>query len=174
MKKTKFLLYLIFFFIIPGALLSNEKIVFVDMEYLLQKSKAGIKIIKNFDNLQKEKNKYFEELAEKLKKQENDIIAKKNIISTDEYNNLVLELRKEINQYKLERDNFLKDMQNQKIQYLGKFVKLINPILAEYSKNNTIDLIVDKKNIIIGKNSLDITNDILIIIDENIKKIKLD
>ena len=65
-------------------------------------------------------------------------------------------------------------MQNQKIQYLGKFVKLINPILAEYSKNNTIDLIVDKKNIIIGKNSLDITNDILIIIDENIKKIKLD
>ena len=174
MKKTKFLLYLIFFSIIPGALLSNEKIVFVDMEYLLQKSKAGIKIIKNFDNLQKEKNKYFEELAEKLKKQENDIIAKKNIISTDEYNNLVLELRKEINQYKLERDNFLKDMQNQKIQYLGKFVKLINPILAEYSKNNTIDLIVDKKNIIIGKNSLDITNDILIIIDENIKKINLD
>ena len=65
-------------------------------------------------------------------------------------------------------------MQNQKIQYLSKFVKLINPILAEYSKNNTIDLIVDKKNIIIGKNSLDITNDILIIIDENIKKIKLD
>ena len=174
MKKTKFLLYLIFFSIIPGALLSNEKIVFVDMEYLLQKSKAGVKIIKNFDNLQKEKNKYFEELAEKLKKQENDIIAKKNIISTDEYNNLVLELRKEINQYKLERDNFLKDMQNQKIQYLGKFVKLINPILAEYSKNNTIDLIVDKKNIIIGKNSLDITNDILIIIDENIKKINLD
>ena len=174
MKKTKFLLYLIFFFIIPGALLSNEKIVFVDMEYLLQKSKAGVKIIKNFDNLQKEKNKYFEELAEKLKKQENDIIAKKNIISTDEYNNLVLELRKEINQYKLDRDNFLQDMQNQKIQYLGKFVKLINPILAEYSKNNTIDLIVDKKNIIIGKNSLDITNDILIIIDENIKKINLD
>ena len=77
MKKTKFLLYLIFFSIIPGALLSNEKIVFVDMEYLLQKSKAGVKIIKNFDNLQKEKNKYFEELAEKLKKQENDIIAKK-------------------------------------------------------------------------------------------------
>ncbi len=173
MKKTKFLLYLIFFFTVPGILLSNEKIVFVDMEYLLQKSKAGVKIIKNFDALQKEKNKYFEELAEKLKKQENDIIAKKNIISTDEYNKLVLELRKEINQYKLERDNFLKDIQNQKIQYLGKFVKLINPILAEYSKNNTIDLIVDKKNIIIGKNSLDITNDILVIIDKNIKKIKL-
>ena len=53
-------------------------------------------------------------------------------------------------------------------------IKLIRPILAEFSDNNSISLIIDKKYIVIGKTVLDITDDILKIIDEKIGKIPLD
>tara|TARA_B100000579_G_scaffold433893_1_gene453561 strand:- start:438 stop:611 length:174 start_codon:yes stop_codon:yes gene_type:complete len=52
-------------------------------------------------------------------------------------------------------------------------LKTLSPILTEYSKNNNISLIMDKKNIIIGKTELNITKEILILLDEKIKKIKL-
>ena len=55
-----------------------------------------------------------------------------------------------------------------------KMITLIKPILSEFSDINSISLIIDKKNIIIGKTLLDITDDILKIVDEKIGKIELD
>ena len=44
-------------------------------------------------------------------------------------------------------------------------MKLINEILKEYSDKNSISLILQKKNLIIGKNDLDITDKIIKIVD---------
>ena len=52
-------------------------------------------------------------------------------------------------------------------------LKTLSPILTEYSKNNNISIIMDKKNIIVGKTELNITKEILILLDDKIKKIKL-
>ena len=52
-------------------------------------------------------------------------------------------------------------------------LKTLSPILTDYSKNNNISIIMDKKNIIIGKTELNITKEILTLLDEKIKKIKL-
>ena len=46
--------------------------------------------------------------------------------------------------------------------------------MSEYSEKNSISIIIDKKNVIIGKTTLDITDDILKIVDEKIGKINLD
>ena len=55
-----------------------------------------------------------------------------------------------------------------------KMITLVKPILSDYSEKNSISLIIEKKNIIIGKTLLDITDDILRIVDEKIGKIQLD
>ena len=52
-------------------------------------------------------------------------------------------------------------------------IKNLSPILAEYSKEKNISIIMDKKNIIVGKTELDITKKILVLLDKKIKKIKL-
>ena len=56
---------------------------------------------------------------------------------------------------------------------MEKIIKSLSPILAEYSKENNISIIMDKKNIIIGKTELNITKKILDLLDNKIKKIKL-
>jgi len=52
-------------------------------------------------------------------------------------------------------------------------LKIINEILAEYSTKNKISLIMKKKNIIIGKTELDITKNILSLLNDKIKKVEL-
>ena len=53
-------------------------------------------------------------------------------------------------------------------------INQIKPILSEYSEKNSISIIIDKKNVIIGKTTLDISEDILKIVDKKIGKIELD
>ena len=52
---------------------------------------------------------------------------------------------------------------------LDQFLKLINPIVQEYMKEKSIDIIIDKKNIFMAKSKNDITNDILTIVNNKIK-----
>ena len=52
-------------------------------------------------------------------------------------------------------------------------LKNINEIISEYSEKNSISIIVEKKSIIIGKSELNITDDILELLNKKIKKIDL-
>ena len=54
-----------------------------------------------------------------------------------------------------------------------KFSEKLKDILKQYAENNSVELIINKKNILLGKNNLDATQDILKIFDKNIKEIKL-
>ena len=45
----------------------------------------------------------------------------------------------------------------------------INPIIAEYVKEKSIDLVLDKKNILIGKTSYDITQNIIELVNTKLK-----
>ena len=44
---------------------------------------------------------------------------------------------------------------------------------AEYSEKNSISMVLQKQNVIIGKKELDITKDIILILNEKIKKIDI-
>ena len=54
-----------------------------------------------------------------------------------------------------------------------KILKEINPILTDFSKKRDISVIMRKKDIVIAKTDLDITNEILKIVDKKINKLKV-
>ena len=86
----------------------------------------------------------------------------------------IIDLRDKAKKFRKERNENLNILNNQRLQATSKIINLIKPILSEYSQKNSISVIIDKKNVIIGKTSLDITDEILKIVDEKIGKIKLD
>ena len=53
-----------------------------------------------------------------------------------------------------------------------QIIENLNPILTSYMEENSISLIIRKKDIIIGKNSLNITDNIILLLDKKITKIK--
>ena len=175
MIQTKSLLLLIFFIFFSNISLSEEnKVVYVDLNMIMNNSIAGKSISSQLESNHKKNILKFQKIEEDLKNEEAKIISQKNVISKEEFEKKIIDLRNKANKFRKERNNNINNLNNQRLEATAKMITLIRPILSEYSDKNSISLILDKKNIIIGKTALDITEDILKIVDEKINKIKLD
>ena len=59
-----------------------------------------------------------------------------------------------------------KDFTETRKTKINEFFKTIDKVLREYVENNSIDLVLNKKDILIGKNNYNITDEILKIVNE--------
>ena len=173
--KIKALLLIIFFIFFSKVSISQEnKTVYLDLNMIMENSNAGKSINSQLETNHKKNIANFQKLEEELKNEEVKIISQKTVISKEDFENKIMNLRDKANKYRKERNDSINNLNNQRLGATQKMMALIRPILSEYSDNNSISLIIQKRNIIIGKTSLDITNDILKIVDEKIEKISLE
>ena len=173
--KIRSLLLLIFFIFFSKISLSHEKsIVYIDLNKMMSNSIAGKSITSQLENNHKKNISKFKNIEEELKKEEAEVISQKNVITKEEFEKKIIALRDKANKFRKERNNNINNLNNQRLEATSKMITLVRPILSEFSDKHSISLIIDKKNIIIGKTLLDITDDILKIVDEKIAKIPLD
>ena len=170
----KYFFIIILTFLKIDIALANEKIAFIDLNFIMNNSMAGTSINTFINNLSEEKNNYFKVIENKIKKDENELISKKNIIEESIYNKKVNEIRIRINDYKLERQKFNKDLNAKKIKYNNLLLEKLNPIISNYVEQNSITVVLPKKMIIIGKKDLDITIQILEMLNKSVLKINFD
>ena len=171
MKLIFFIILTIFKLEIVSA---SENIAFIDLNYIINNSVAGTKINTAIKDLSEEKNKDFKIIEVEIKKDENELISKKNIIEESIYNKKVNEIRNRISNYKLERQKYNKNLNDKKIKYNNLLLEKLNPIISDYVEKNSISIVLPKKMIIIGKKNLDITKQILEALDKSVQKINFD
>mgnify|MGYP003951838827 CR=1 FL=1 len=167
-----FIFLIIIIFLIQSVNLKAEKIVYINMERIMKESKAGKKIVNKINETNQVNIKKFKKIEENLKKTEQDLVTKKNVLSEEEFQNKFNELKKNIDEYRTIRQNTIQDTTKKRISASAEFSNKIKPILGDYASKNDISIIFQKKNIIMGKSSLDITEEILKIVDKEISKIK--
>jgi|TARA_B110000438_G_scaffold294275_1_gene335440 outer membrane protein len=165
---------LFFFILFNHTVYANEKIAFINMNQILINSKAGKIATKDLQKNHKENNEKILKVEESLKKDEIDIISKKNILSKEEYEKKISDLRIKANDYRKKRSLLMNSLEEKRSKMTSNFLEEINPIIADYSAKNSISIIFEKKNILMGKTELDITDEILKLVDEKISKIKLE
>ena len=155
--------YLVKFFVVTFFLLvcthtiAEEKIVVLDLTFVLNQSKAG-KGAQDF--LKKSFNdnaKKFSDMEEKLKKEEIDLLEKKTILTKEEYSRKSDALRKKVIDYQSQRRMSLDKIATQRAEARETLIKKIDPILAAYISENNISLVIDKRNTLIGNPDNDIT-----------------
>ena len=171
--RINFLFYCSVIFLFT-SLLNAEQIVYINIEKIMKESKAGKQIIQSITKSNETNINKFKKIEEDLRAQEKDLLAKKNVISEDEFQKKFDKLKKEISEYRSKRQNIINDTTKKRIEASADFSNRIKPILGDYAAKNNIAIIVQKKNIIMGKKELDITDDILKIVDKEISKIKFD
>ena len=66
------------------------------------------------------------------------------------------------------------DIKQARIKASTNLIKKLTPILESYSKDNSIRIIVQKKHIVMGSKEDDITSDILNLVNQKIKSVKID
>tara|TARA_B100000579_G_scaffold187304_1_gene152741 strand:- start:275 stop:790 length:516 start_codon:yes stop_codon:yes gene_type:complete len=166
-------IFFIFFLFFSKNLLANDKILYLDVNYLLNNSEVGKYVNSELNKLNEENINEFKKIEENLKVDENKLLKQKNILKEEEYNIKLNELKSKYNSYrKLTNDktNELKKLQNGAGE---KILKIINNILSDYATKNEVLLIIDKKHVVIGKSQLDVTKDIMILLDDKVKKVEL-
>ena len=171
MKCIYNLLFITIFFLNFNLLKANELISYVDMDLLMNSSEAGKSITSQLTAIHKKTTSELKEIEEKLKKEESNLIKQKNVISNEEFEKKLSLLRNKASDYQKQRKKFNDSINKKRLDATSELISLIQPILAEYANNNSISIIFQKKNIVIGKTELDITEDILKILNENHKKI---
>ena len=169
MKK---LIFILFFFNLNLAYANND-IAYMNLQYILSNSDIGVHYNKLLLKSENENKKKLEKLQSALKASEQEINNKKNILKKEELNQKIKSLNNSLIQFKKTRENLNNELLKKKKKYTQEVVKILNPILTNYVENNSILIVFDKKNIVVGKKTLDITNDLIILLNKETKQIEL-
>ena len=171
--KNFILLNVFIFIIFFNKVNAEQKIVFLDMDRMVSTSSAGLSLLNQLKDLNNKNLSLLNKQEKIIKEKETKLISQKNIISETEFINKVELLKKEINEHNQNRKKLISKFNKLKIENTNKLLKLINPILVKYSNDNEISFILQKKDLIIGKIEFDITDDILKIINNDIKEFNI-
>tara|TARA_B100000242_G_scaffold276989_1_gene233292 strand:- start:459 stop:980 length:522 start_codon:yes stop_codon:yes gene_type:complete len=169
----KFLIIYIFLFMFSYSNAQEQKIVYLNVDKIMQQSIAGKSIKKQLENLYNKNLEKFKKNDVILKEKEKKIIAQKNILSQEDFQKELSSLRTEIINFQKEQVKARDDINKLRIGATNKLISKLSPILQEYAKKNSISLILQKKNIVMGKKEIEITNEILEITNKEIKDIKI-
>ena len=152
MNKVKILISFILISYLSTNLSFAEKIVYIDMDQIMQISKAGKDAISKINDQKKKDVSKFQKIEKDLKSKEEKLIAKKNVISEEEFNKKLDTLSKEINNYRILRQEAIDLSTKSRLNASADFAEKIKPILADYAAENNIDMIIQKKKYYNGKN----------------------
>ena len=168
-------IFFIFFFLALSLNLSKaeDRVSYLDIDYLLTNTIAGKKLINTLKNQEELKINKFKLNDDNFKNEEKKILAKKNLISQEEINVELKLLQIEFEKYRKKKIEEIDNLKNKRNKNIINFLSLINPIIEKYMSDNSIYMLIDKKNVFIANKNYDITNNLIELIDNQIKNIEI-
>lgn len=171
--KFKKIIFILLIYSLHFNYINADEIYYLDFKKILNESEAGKKaqnfLKKKLDNGVADIKKREKQLQDEEKK----TIQQKKIISSDEYKNKVTELRGKVLKLQKSRNTLLQSVAQQRSNAREVLLKNLNPILKNYMEQNNIRIVIDKKNVLLGDENLDITKNIIDLLNKKLKSINL-
>ena len=156
-KKVLFIFLIFKFLTMPTV----AQIVYLDINFVINNSEIGKSLNEKIKEINEKNNLKFRELEKIIIDKEQDLIAKKNIIDQSEFQKMANILSKEIQKFKADKKTSIQKINEIKLKNTNTILQILNPIISNYVKENSINLVISKQNIILGKKNLDITEKIV-------------
>ena len=154
-------------------ILAQEKIAILDLKYVLNGSKAGKGAQEFLKKSYSDNIKKFKDAEMALKKEEEDLLTKKTVLSKEEYSKKSDALRKKVIDYRSQRRAAMDKITTQRAESRAILIKSINPILTTYIKENNIAVVINKVNTLGGNPENDITEIIVEKLDKVLPSLDL-
>ena len=165
-KLINFIVIICIFFLWTNSF-AKEKIAFIVLNFVYSNSKIGKKIIGEIDNKRKNINKDFKEFQKKLEDEKKKLLAQKNVLAEEEYKKKILDLENNLKKYNEIISKKNKDLVDYQNKSKDEFSNKLKSTLEKYAKENSISMIIRKSQILIGVNRLDVTKDILELVNKS-------
>ena len=141
--------------------MAEQKIVVLDLKYVLNESKAGKGAQQFLKKKFNDDSKKFTNMEKDLKKKEKDLLEQKTSLSKEDYKKKSNELRKKVGKFQKDRRNSLQKTGELRKNAKAELLKQLTPILDNYINENSISIVINKEYMIGGLDEFDITNEIV-------------
>lgn len=168
-----FFFILIFISVSVNFLKAEDKVSYIDIDYILTNTVAGKEILNLLKKEEESKINEFKLIENDFKNEENKILAKKNLISKEEINKDLKLLQDKIQKYNKVKLKEIDALKNKRNRNIINFINQINPIIEKYMTDNSIYMLIDKKNVFIASKDYDITKKLTELIDNQIKTLEI-
>ena len=169
----KKILVIIFFLSFFQNTYAEEKLAVVDIDFLINNSKAGKYIQTTIKKINDKRIAEFKKKEKEFQKKQTELISQKNVLSKEEFNKKASDLNKNIKEYNLNKKKIISESNQKKNKAIAELLTKINQLLIEYAEQKKVSFIIDKKNIILTKTENEITNEIFEILNKKYDKIKI-
>ena len=174
MNLIKKFFFILFFLVLTTNILKAEnRVSYLDIDFIITNTLAGKKLLASLKKEEELKVNKFKLNDENFKNKEIKILAKKNLISDQEINKELELLQIEFQKYRKDKIKDVNELKDKRNRNILNFLNLINPIIEKYMNDNSIHILIDKKNVFIANNEYDITNNLIELIDNQIKTIEV-
>ena len=158
-------------FFLLSTLHTYAQIVYIDINYILNISEVGKSLNSHIKKIRDENIISYKEKEDQFIKKEKELLAQKNILKKEEFDEKFKILSNEISTYNSEKKSSLNNLNKIKLDNTKKILEILNPIITNYVDNNSISLVMPKKNIIVGKKNLDITDEIVKLLNDKVQSL---
>jgi len=165
----KIIKIILFFFLLNNPSNAEIKIAYFDLDTILSNTNVSKKLFTNLNNSEKLKIEELQKQEQNLKNEENKILSSKNLISEDQLKTDIETFKKKLSKYKVLKEDEISKLKEIRNQEVTNLLNSINLIIETYMNENSISIVIDKKNIYIAKKEYDITNNLIELINKNIK-----
>ena len=169
----KFFFILILLLLSLNSLKAEDKVFFIDIDFVLTNSIVGKELLNTLKKDEELKINKFKLSDENFKNEEKKILSKKNLISNQEINKELKLLQTKFQEYAKEKIKEVEDLKLKRNRNILNFLNLINPIIEKYMADNSIYMLIDKKNVFIANKDYDISKNLIELIDNQIKTIEI-
>ena len=146
---------------------------FLDFKLILNESDAGKKAQIQLKNKLDKGIKNVRAKEKNLQEAEKKIIEQKKLLKPSEYKAKVNKLRSQVSSLQKERNTLYDSTSAQRNKARNELLKNLNPIIKSYMQEKKIRMVVDKKSLLLADDNLDITKDIMKLLNTQLKSIKL-
>ncbi len=172
MKNFKILFFLIIFLNFFSYTYS-QTIAYANLDKIIKTSDVGVKITNYFAKKNEEIIKDIKKKEKNIRDKEQSLVSQKNILQEEEYSKKVVLIRKEIEEFNISNKQRSIELNKEREKITNSFLIEINKVLRDYAEKNKIDIIISSNQMLIGKSSLDLTNEILKNVNIKIKNFKI-
>ena len=164
----------ILIFILLNILTFNSKaeIVYIDISFILNSSDVGKNLNNYIETIKNQNSIKYEKIENDLVNKEKSLIAQQNILDKEQFQKKLKSLTSEVQKYRSDKKVSFEELNDIKINKTKEILSALNPIITKYVDENSISIVIPKKNIVVGRKNLDITNQIIKLLNDNITKLE--
>jgi Skp family chaperone for outer membrane proteins len=152
----------------------NTSIGIIDINKVLTESKAAIDASKQIEKIQKKSEEDSKNEDDLIIKERERLIEQQSVMAPEAFEIKVADFEKKVQSYQIERQEKLRKLDLMVQNARAKILDEVKPIINEYAKDLGITVILEKNAVVMSADEMDMTDQVIKILNKNLPKIKVE